>query len=168
MRCLSASLASAITLLFVVGCDDAPELPRIPDAPRPPVGLVGEWVRLSPQRLRGDTLRLRTDSSADGLILWDGTRDVRARYWVTRFGSRDPIANRRDWRNGYQDGGDSDCYLGRTTVGCVSMPILCMGAKDQLACLAMKYVSPDSLFLADGSSFVRVRPAPVDSSGPAT
>jgi hypothetical protein len=66
------------------------------------------------------------------------------------------------------DRGDSDCYLGRTTVGCVSMPILCMGAKDQLACLAMKYVSPGSLFPADGSSFVRVRPAPVDSSGPAT
>jgi hypothetical protein len=47
------------------------------------------------------------------------------------------------------------------------MPILCIGAPDQLACLPMKYVSPDSLFLADGSSFVRVRRTSAVSAGPA-
>jgi hypothetical protein len=123
------------------------------------VAFVGDWVRLTPNRLRGDTLRLRADSSADGIILWDGKRDARARHWVTRFASRDSVASRTDWRHGYQDGGDADCYFGRITVGCVSMPILCLGAPGQYACAALKYVAPDSLFLADGSSFVRARSA---------
>jgi hypothetical protein len=120
------------------------------------VAFVGEWVRLTPRRLRGDTLHLRADSSAGGIILWDDTRDAMARHWVMRFGSRTPVAVRADWRKGYQDGGDADCVLDRAKVGCVSMPILCLGAPGQYACNALKYVAPDSLFLADGSSFVRV------------
>lgn len=164
MRCLRLALVSAISLPFVVGCRDAPEPLRPPDPPRPSVGLVGEWVRLTPRRLRGDTLRLRADSTADGMILWDEKRDVRARYWMTRFGSRDPVASRRDWRRGYQDGGDADCYFGRTTEGCVSMPMLCIGAPDEYTCKALKYVVPDSLFLADGSSFVRVHTTAAETS----
>ena len=161
-----AALASTLSLL--ASCAETPAPPRPPELPRVSVGLVGEWVRLTPRRLRGDTLRLRADSSADGVILWDEKRDALARHWMTRFASRTPVAARADWRKGYQDGGDADCFLGRTTVSCVSMPILCLGAPGQYACNALKYVAPDSLFLADGSSFVRVPRHPRTVERPAT
>jgi hypothetical protein len=142
-------------IVVLVACAGKPEPPRIPAAPRPPVGLIGAWVRLTPRRLHGDTLLLRADSSADGLILWDPGKDARAKRWLTRFGSHEPVATREDTRRGYQDGGDADCQFGKVTAGCVSMPIVCIGAPGQYACNAFKYVAPDSLFLADGSSFVK-------------
>lgn len=154
-------LAIVFPVAALVGCTESS---APPDPPRPPVAFVGDWVRLTPARLLGDTLRLRADSSAQGIILWDDKHDAVARRWVWRYGSRDPVASRVDWRNGYQDGGDADCSFGRTTVGCISMPIICLGVPGQMSCTALKYVAPDSLFLADGSSFVRAR-AP---RGPAT
>ena len=158
----------AAAMLLLVGCTGQPEPPRVPEPPRASVAFVGDWVRLTPRRLRGDTLRLRADSSADGTILWDDKRDALARRWVTHFGSRAPVAARADWRHGYQDGGDADCVIGRSRVGCVSMPILCLGVPGQYACSALKYVAPDSLFLADGSSFVRVPRLPRIADRPAT
>jgi hypothetical protein len=160
MRRLSFALVSTFSLVLLASCAEPPAPPRPPEPPRVSVAFVGEWVRLTPRRLRGDTLRLRADSSADGIILWNDKRDALARHWVTHFGSRDPVAARADWRKGYQDGGDADCVVGRRRVGCVSMPILCLGAPGHYACNALKYVAPDSLFLADGSSFVRVPQLP--------
>lgn len=49
--------------------------------PRPPVGLFGDWVHTAPAALQGDTLSLRADSTARGLIPWDEKRAARVTRW---------------------------------------------------------------------------------------
>jgi hypothetical protein len=149
-------LRAVVPLVAIAaGCTQAPEPPRVPEPPRPPVGFIGDWVRLTPRRLQGDTLSLRADSTADGVILWNAKEDARATRWLWRYGSRAPAGSQADWRRGYHDGGDADCVLGRATAGCTSMPMICLGASREMSCTALAYVAPDSLFLADGSNFVR-------------
>jgi hypothetical protein len=39
-----------------------------PTPPPEPIGLYGEWLRVAPRALAGDTLRLSPDSTAFGVI----------------------------------------------------------------------------------------------------
>ncbi|MCZ8205414.1 hypothetical protein [Gemmatimonas sp.] len=129
--------------------------------PRPPSALVGHWERQAPASLRGDTLTLNADSTASGLILWEETKVARAKHWTTRFGSRKPAAERQDWREGYEDGGEPECVLGLNPKGCVSLPMICIGALKEQSCQAFTFVAPDSLLFPDGSVFVRIKTPPV-------
>lgn len=141
-----------ITILAVVAC--ARDVPPPPVATaRPAVGLVGDWLRVAPDSLRGDTLILRADSTALGVVPWQGRLAIIKR-WKIVFTSHDSVAARSDWAQGHADGGDGECYIGDTT-GCISAPIICLGAGKQFQCEAFKY-SPDSLTLSHGSRFVRL------------
>lgn len=154
------SRTGMLTLLLSItgGCakDEPPKTPVEP--PRPGVALVGAWHRIAPLRLAGDTLLLRADTTASGVIAWDEGRDMRVAHWSVRFGSRDSVAGRQDWREGHSDGGDPACFLSREPVGCISMPMLCLGAGQLRACNTFALIARDSLLLADGSRFVRAQP----------
>jgi hypothetical protein len=66
--------------LLVLACSSDAEQAHVatsaPDtlaslAPPPaPVGLYGEWLRVAPPALAGDTLRLAADSTASGVVPW--------------------------------------------------------------------------------------------------
>jgi hypothetical protein len=159
------------------GCNGKEE-PRVAEAavtPRPPVGLYGDWVHVAPAALRGDTLSLRPDSTARGLIPWDEKRAARVTRWKLVFGSRDPVAARVDWRLGHNDGGDAECSMAASArrptaltnegkqgatpaavTGCQSMPLLCLGTVEEFHCETFHYTA-DSLLLQDGSRFVRAK-----------
>jgi hypothetical protein len=130
--------------------------PLAANAPRAPVALIGDWVRVAPATLRGDTLSLRADSSARGVIPWGtATTFVRISRWQLRFASRDPVAAREDWRQGHKDGGDADCATGRTAAGCTSLPLLCLGAANEYQCEAFEFSPPDSLAFSSGLRYIR-------------
>jgi hypothetical protein len=171
-----------VALVCLAGCKgkEEPSVAVAATPPRPPIGLYGDWVHVAPEALRGDTLRLRADSTADGLIPWDGERAARISRWQLIFRSKDPATERADWRLGHRDGGDVECSeiagwrkLGRpksnvdsTRVpprasGCQSMPMLCLGTSEEFRCETFHYVAPDSLWLMDGSRFVRAKSASV-------
>jgi hypothetical protein len=138
-------------LAFSIACRGETPVPvrsATNDAPRVPVGLMGDWIRIAPAEFAGDTLSLRPDSTATGLIPWPATKVRMARIsrWKVQFGSKDPASSRADWRQGHTDGGDAGCAMG-TERGCVSMPMLCLGATKQYFCSAFKYTAPDSLDL---------------------
>ena len=146
-------------LLFAAGlamaCTrDVPPAPLEP-APRSAVGLVGDWVRIAPTSLRGDTLTLRVDSTALGIVPWASNgRLAIVKRWKIMFTSRDAVVARDDWAQGHRDGGDAECSFG-DGVGCISGPILCLGAGKEYQCEAFKY-TPDSLSLQHGSRFIRL------------
>jgi hypothetical protein len=142
---------------LTIACRDAPK-PTKPPSGRPPVGLVGDWVRIAPTSLRGDTLTLRADSSAAGVIPWGNGRLAIIKRWKIMFTSRDAVVAREDWAQGHADGGDPECSFGPGT-GCISGPIICLGAGKQYQCETFKY-TPDSLFLSHGSRFIRLSRTP--------
>ena len=154
---LSRVALPAITLSLGAcrGRDDTPaSRGALPAVPRVARAFVGDWLRVAPQRLRGDTLRLRADSTADGIIPWPPDRLARVSRWKLRFGSKDPVDARGDWREGFTDGGEADCVM-RDDAACISMPLLCLGAAVEVMCNAF-VVTSDSLLLADGQRFRRV------------
>lgn len=147
------------TLLVVAGAcgrTDASRSEAVAASPIPrrPRAFVGAWRRIAPTRLRGDTLRLSADSSAEGIVPWPPNRLARISRWRIRFGSKDPAATRADWRQGYSDGGDAECVL-QDNPSCTSMPLLCLGAATEVICSPF-VVTADSLMLADGQRFVRL------------
>jgi hypothetical protein len=146
---------------LAIACRDAPEPPK-PPAPRAPVGLVGDWLRIAPASLRGDTLTLRADSSAVGIIPWGNGRLAIIKRWKIMFTSRDAVVARADWAQGHEDGGDPECSFGAGT-GCISAPIICLGASKQYQCETFKYTA-DSLFLFHGSRFIRLSRRPSSPS----
>ena len=131
---------------------DVPPKARKP-SPRSAVGLVGDWVRVAPTSLRGDTLTFRADSTAFGIVPWDGRLTI-VKRWKIMFTSRDAVVARDDWAQGHKDGGDPECSFG-DGVGCISGPILCLGVGKQYQCEAFKYTA-DSLALSRGSRFIRL------------
>ena len=147
--------------ILTIACRDAPEPPK-PPTPRAPVGLVGDWVRIAPAHLRGDTLTLRADSSAVGIVPWSNGRLASIKRWYIVFTSRDAVVARADWAQGHADGGDAECIFGAAT-GCISGPIICLGGGKQFQCEAFKYTS-DSLFLSHGSRFIRLSRSPSSPS----
>jgi hypothetical protein len=157
-------LATLVLLTFtsLTACK-SDEPPAVPPKPRPPTALIGSWERQAPRALRGDTLTLRADSTANGLILWGEEQEqvVRSTHWYTFFASRDPVSERQDWRRGFTDGGDPECSFGPSQDGCISMPMICIGAIKQKACQSFVYVAPDSLLFHDGSVFLRIKTPPV-------
>jgi hypothetical protein len=151
----------AALLILALGCSkDASHsrVVQIRDASRLPVGLIDQWVVVTPAALKGDTLTLRSDSTATGIIPWPPPRDRMAKIsrWKVQFGSKDPVGTRRDWKEGYSDGGDPECMLDNAP-GCVSLPMICLGATRQYFCSAFRFVPPDSLALQSGLRYVRVR-----------
>jgi len=151
-----------LVVALTVSCREAP--PPRPSPARLPVGLLGDWVRIAPTSLRGDTLTLRADSSASGIIPWSNGRLAVVKRWKLIFTSRDAVVAREDWAQGHTDGGDPECSFG-PAVGCISGPIICLGAGREYQCEAFKY-TPDSLFLWHGSQFVRLsrHPSPASSA----
>ena len=132
----------------------APLADSIP-LPRLAIGFVGDWLTIAPSSLRGDTLRLGIDSSATGVIPWSRRGMVRVSHWKIRYGSKDSVAARADWRYGFKDGGDTECVVGDAP-GCISMPLLCLGASGESLCVAF-LLKGDSLLLSSGLRYVRVR-----------
>lgn len=124
--------------------------------PKEPVALVGAWIRLTPKRLAGDTLILRADKSASGIIPWEDSRDLRVTTWDVRFGSRDSVAAREDWREGHTDGGDPECYMQKNPIGCISLPVLCIGVHKMRSCHTFAFFTRDTLVWSDRSRFVRL------------
>ncbi|MEP6622409.1 MAG: hypothetical protein ABJE47_24005 [bacterium] len=124
-----------------------------------PVALLGDWIGVAPPAVRGDTLTLRPDSTARGIIPWGPDRLVAISRWKVVFRSKDPAATRADWQQGHVDGGDIDC-VADSAKGCVSLPELCLGTSSQYDCGAFKYTRSDSLTLQSGVRYVRA-PRPV-------
>jgi len=131
------------------------------------VALFGEWLRIAPRELRGDTLVLRADSVARGLWPWRPDSLARISRWELRFGAREPATARADWRQGHDDGGDIGCILGRVA-DCRGLPMLCVIAAGEAACEKFHYAAPDSLYFSNGLRYVRVRRSATDESGPST
>jgi len=127
-----------------------------PLKPQPALALVGNWLRVAPEHLKGDTLRLRADSSAEGIIPWPPNKFASVTYWKIRYMSKDPVGTRHDWRQGYTDGGDAEC-MREGELGCVSLPTLCLGATGQYKCEAFA-LTPDSLLVSTGLQYVRLTP----------
>ena len=132
----------------------APIADSIP-VPRLAIGFVGDWLTIAPSSLRGDTLRLGIDSSATGVIPWSRQGMVRVSHWKIRYGSKDSVAARADWRYGFKNGGDTECVFGDAP-GCISMPLLCLGPSGESLCVAF-LLKGDSLLLSSGLRYVRVR-----------
>jgi hypothetical protein len=134
----------------------------LPAPPPAPVGLYGEWLRVAPSDLAGDTLRLSADSTAAGVIPWPPqTRSLaRITRWHIRYASRDAVVEREDWRQGHADGGDTDCFLRREPdqSRCRSLPLICLGGLTQFSCEKFVY-TPDSLLFSTGLRYVRIHPA---------
>lgn len=143
--------------LSAVACTREPAAEVKPDPPRTAVALVGKWHRVAPFRLRGDTLVLSASGTASGIVPYDDARDLRATQWSVQFGSRSPAGEREDWRHGYTDGGDPECFTGDNPA-CTSMPILCIGGDRLRSCNPFVLTPGDSLLIADGSQFKRLRP----------
>lgn len=139
------------------------EKDSLPPIPRVPIAFVGNWLRVAPARLRGDTIQLLADSSARGVIPWPPNRLARLSHWTIRLGSKDPVGARQDWRQGHSDGGDADCVL-RDNPACVSLPLLCLGASAEHLCQVF-VVTPDSLLLADGQRYIRLHLTPPPEVG---
>ena len=152
----------ASLLLGALACtagETRPIVPRTPpSSPRLAIGLVGDWVRFAPTNLRGDTLTLRADSTAAGVIPWGDGRYARIARWKIMFTSRDAVVARADWAQGHADGGDPECSFGGSAA-CISGPQLCFGAGKQYRCETFNY-TPDSLTLVDGSRFIRLSRTP--------
>ncbi len=128
-----ANLVSFCFLLFLAcGTRDREVEPEVA-APRDAVALVGKWKRLAPLRIAGDTLMLDAAGTASGIVPWGESRDLLARHWSIRFGSRSPVEERADWRHGYSNGGDPECFL-KDDRACVSMPMLCVGSGKLESC----------------------------------
>lgn len=147
--------ASGVVFALVAACtgETTPETPDDPSVPRLPVALVGSWLNIGTGRLRGDTLRLSADSLADAIIPW-GQRYAKVHRWKVIFGSRDPVGTREDWRGGYSDGGDPECIFGNGD-GCVSLPMLCLGATKEYSCAAFA-IAGDTLLVASGLKYLRL------------
>jgi hypothetical protein len=157
--------------LLVLACSSDAEQAHVatsaPDtlaslAPPPaPVGLYGEWLRVAPPALAGDTLRLAADSTASGVVPWPPhTRSLaRITRWHVRYASRDAVTEREDWRQGHTDGGDADCFLRRepNPTRCRSLPLICLGGLTEFACEKFVY-TPDSLLFSTGLRYVRIHP----------
>jgi hypothetical protein len=150
--------------VLLVACTKEPvEEAAEPFVPTPPVAFLGDWIRIAPAAIRGDTLRLRADSTADGVIPWPPNRMARISRWKIRFGSKDPVGTRADWRQGYTDGGDAECVLRDGGPECVSLPLLCLGASGEYMCSAFAF-TPDSLSLASGLRYIRLRDRPATAA----
>ncbi len=146
---------------LVMACTrDVPPKP-LPPTPRSSVGLVGDWLRVAPTSLRGDTLTLRPDSTALGIIPWSNGRLAIITRWKIMFTSRDAVVAREDWAQGHKDGGDPECIFG-DGAGCISGPIICLGAGKEYECEAFHYTA-DSLSLSHGSRFIRLSRHPTPS-----
>jgi hypothetical protein len=153
-----------LSVAFLMACSPDPKTSRVaslavpvPAGPtRLPVALVGQWVAVAPYSVSGDSLSLRPDSSAQGIIPWPPNRLARISRWKVQFGSRDPVGTREDWKQGHRDGGDPECSFGNDP-GCVSLPMLCLGALKQYLCEAFQYSAPDTLTLRSGLRYVRTR-----------
>jgi hypothetical protein len=174
-----------VALVCLAGCKgkEEPSVAVAATPPRASIGLYGDWVHIAPEALRGDTLRLRADSTADGLVPWDNERAARIWRWRLIFGSKDPVNARFDWRQGHNDGRDVECISPRywpdqdsggtnarsskySAIGCRSMPMICFGAGPRWQCETFHFVAPDSLWLMDGSRFVRAKPTPAMPPSP--
>jgi hypothetical protein len=147
----------------------APDTLAPPAPPPAPVGLYGDWLRVAPPALAGDTLRLSADSTAAGVVPWPPqTRSLaRITRWHVRYASRDPVVDRADWRQGHTDGGDADCFLRRepNPSRCRSLPLICLGGLTQFSCEKFVY-TPDSLLFSTGLRYVRIHP--VTAAAPLT
>jgi hypothetical protein len=141
-----------LSVALTLGCTGR-EPPLPPPPARSAIGLVGDWVRFAPASLSGDTLTLRTDSTAAGIVPWANGQLAVIKRWKIKFTSRDAVAAREDWAQGHADGGDGDCVFD-DGAGCISGPVLCLGAGQQYQCEAFRYTG-DSLTLSHGSRFVR-------------
>lgn len=104
----------------------------------------------------GDTLILRPDSSARGLIPWTDTTMARISEWRVVYSSKQDPTERADWRHGYSGRGDADCFFRRVVDGCVSMPVFCFVAGREFKCEGFKYTAPDSLDFSTGLRYVRL------------
>jgi hypothetical protein len=130
-----------------------------PTPPPAPIGLYGEWLRVSPPQFAGDTLRLAPDSTAAAIIPWAPDTLARITRWKLVYGSRDPIAEREDWREDHRDGGDFECSFEREPdpSRCRSLPLLCLGGVTKYRCRRFAY-TPDSLLIHPNLTYVRLRP----------
>jgi hypothetical protein len=138
-----------------------------PTPPPEPIGLYGEWLRVAPRALAGDTLRLSPDSTAFGVIPWPPQGLARITRWHLRYASRDAVTDREDWRQGHGDGGDADCFFRREPdpARCRSLPLICLGGLTQFSCEKFVY-TPDSLLFSTGLRYVRIRTPPAPSTTP--
>jgi hypothetical protein len=129
-----------------------------PQPPPSPIGLYGDWLRVAPPALAGDTLRLAADSTAAGVIPWPPQGLARITRWHLRYASRDAVAERTDWRQGHGDGGDAACFLQREPdpTQCRSLPLICLGGLTEFYCEKFVY-TPDSLLFSSGLRYVRIR-----------
>lgn len=151
----------ACIILVALACKGDSETATVDTAvadtlPPAPIGLYGEWLRVAPSALAGDTLRLSPDSTAAGLIPWAPKGLARVTRWHVRYGSRDAVAARADWRQGHADGGDAPCVFRlESPTHCRSLPLLCLGGLTQFACEKFVY-TPDSLLFSSGLRYVRI------------
>jgi hypothetical protein len=155
-------LVRILLALPLAGCqaNESPNNSALAEPVRPhaAVSLVGDWLVVAPSRLKGDTRRLRADSTAEGIIPWPPNRYARVSRWKIRYMSKDPVGTREDWRQGFSDGGDAECMRDGEP-GCVSLPTLCLGAEAQYVCEAFAQPA-DSLLLSTGLQYVRIAPKP--------
>ncbi len=137
-----------------------------PQPPPAPIGLYGDWLRVAPPALAGDTLRLSADSTAAGVIPWPPQGLARITRWHLRYASRDAVAERADWRQGHGDGGDAACFLQREPdpAQCRSLPVICLGGLTDVYCEKFVY-TPDSLLFSSGLRYVRIRPSIAGAPG---
>lgn len=150
-----------LLVLCVLACSDKPapvartHSPE-PARPRPPVALLGTWLRSPALDGRHDTLVLRADSSATGWIRSSDKADtvIAVARWQVSFLSRDPVAARTDVPGRYQDGGDVGCTMHPDST-CVSAPVLCLGPVGQLDCHGMTFRG-DTLWLDREGRYLRV------------
>lgn len=145
-----------LVVILLAACrDSAHRKPPVHAHTRAPIGLVGSWVQIRPDSVRGDTLTLRADFRASGLVpRYQGdTLIMHATRWKVQFTSHDPVAMRGDWYGGREDGGDVSCVFGNDST-CVSGPLLCIGDTTAYQCVAFRF-GRDSLSLSTGARFVR-------------
>jgi hypothetical protein len=152
-------IPTILLALALIACRDAP--PPVaqkaqPSPPRPPVALLGTWLRTPSLGARHDTLVLRPDSTATGWMLRHPDSDtvVAVARWKVAFLSRDPATARADIPGHYQDGGDPGCTFHSDST-CVSAPVFCLGPVGDLACHGMTY-RPDTLWLSNDGRYVRI------------
>ena len=156
----------AALCVLTTECAKDPPPVRVASRVRTPVGLLGEWITTAPRALRGDTLVLRADSSARGIIPWERGY-ARVNAWQIRFGSREPAVTRSDHAQGHLDGGDYECESGKVTEGCTGLPLFCFRSGQQMWCQAFAYRPPDTLALSSGLRYLRIR-LPTRASARAT
>ena len=145
-------LFAPLLLLACRAKEPPPRQTAIASHSRPAVALMGDWIQQTPLRYRGDTLRLRGDSSAKGRVPGE-TPQRDATRWKILFTSREAPTSRTDWWGGYQDGGDLDCQTGESK-SCVSAPTFCVGDRTGYSCVGFRF-RLDTLTLSSGDVFIR-------------